>query len=124
MKNLARFHLLLILLLSVTTGFTQIQYRIARKVAFDTLIQGIKITDDYFWMSKSQNRKEVEDYCHQQTNLSLSVLDSIPGLDVLQTELDDVYASMADEIWNLQISGEFIYYYRDIPKEGPTLCRR
>ncbi len=125
MTNFTRINFsLLSLLISVTTNFAQIDYPAARRVPFDTLIQDIKITDDYFWMSWPQNREEMVEFCRQQAKLSLSILDSIPGMDVLQNELDDVYLSMADEIWNLHPAGEFIYYYRDIPKEGPTLCRR
>src|SRR5690606_10322998 len=102
MTNLDRINFsLLSLLLSVTTSFAQIDYPTARRVPFDTLIQDIKITDDYFWMSRPQNREEMVEFCRQQAKLSLSILDSIPGMEVLQNELDDVYLSMADEIWNL-----------------------
>lgn len=102
----------------------QIQYPIARKVPFDTIIQDIKIMDDYYWMSQPENRDETMDFCRAQANLSLSILNSIPGMDILQDEIDEVYSSMSEEIWNLQTAQGFIYYNRDIPGEGATLCRR
>ncbi len=102
----------------------QLKYPVARKVPFDTTVQGIKIADPYFWMSRPVNRSEMLDFTKQQAALALSVLDSIPGMEVLQKEMDEVFLSMQEEIWNTHISGNHLYYFRDIPKEGPTLCRR
>ncbi|KIC96207.1 prolyl oligopeptidase family serine peptidase [Flavihumibacter solisilvae] len=105
-------------------GFTQLKYPQVAKVPFDTVIQGTRLSDSYFWLSRNENKPALQEYSKQQGTLALSLLDSIPGMEQLQNESGEVYNALQDEIWNLALAGESIYYYRDIPKEGPTLCRR
>ncbi len=105
-------------------GHNSFDYPAARKEPFDTTIFDITLSDDYFWMSRKENEKEMIDFSRQQGQLAQQVLDTLPGTGVLQGELGELFTGMQDEIWNLVPAGGYIYYYRDIPEEGATLCRR
>ena len=63
-------------------------------------------------------------FSSNQGKFALQLLDTLPGTKILQQELGDLYASMQDEVWSMTAAGSHIYYYRDIPGEGATLCRR
>lgn len=116
--------ILLQFVLNLTNCYAQLNYPVARKEPFDTTIQGIKISNPYFWMSRKENEPEMREFANQQGKLAQSILDSIPGMKVLRDEMDEAYAGLKDEVWNMAINGSGIFYYRDIPGEGPTLCRR
>ncbi|MGB4845292.1 MAG: prolyl oligopeptidase family serine peptidase, partial [Ferruginibacter sp.] len=118
--------ILWVLLLSLYTSycFAQFNYPIARTEPFDTVIYGKKISDPYFWMSRTANKKEMLEFSRAQANLTLSLLDSIPGTEILLGEWDKAYASLQDELWALKAVGSAIYYNRDIPGEGAWLCKR
>lgn len=64
------------------------------------------------------------EFSRQQGKLTQSVLDSIPGTELLLGQWDEAYASLQDEIWNLKATTNTIYYQRDIPGEGTWLCKR
>ncbi len=102
----------------------QLKYPVARKENFDTTIYGKKISDDYFWMSRTANEKEMLDFSKQQGQLTQSILDSIPGTEAIEKDLGDAYAALQDDVWNLKTAGSSIYYQREIPGEGVWLCRR
>lgn len=122
MKKIMLFVLLFALLR--IASFSQFSYPVARKEPFDTTIFNIKMSDDYFWMSRAENEREMQDFSRQQGQLAQQVLDRIPGMDVLQKETEELFTAMQDEVWRMTTAGGNIYYYRDIPGEGPTLCRR
>jgi len=111
-------------LVLTTNIVAQLKYPVARKEHFDTTIYGAKITDDYFWMSRAANEKEMMDFGRQQVKLTQHILDSIPGTEMISNELGEAYAALQDELWNLKAINNYIYYQRDIPKEGVWLCRR
>lgn len=102
----------------------QFPYPSARKEAFDTTIFGIKLSDPYFWMSRKTNEKEMLAFSSQQGKFAQTILDSIPGLSSLEKEMGEVFDEMQPEIWNMFVANNRFYYYRDIPGQGPTLCRR
>lgn len=101
-------------------------YPETRTEAFDTTIFNIKISDPFFWMSRKLNEQEMLQFSKKQGEFARTILDSIPGSVLLENELGNLFAEMQDkeDIWNVQAVSGRIYYYRDIPGEGPTLCRR
>ncbi|MCL6460694.1 MAG: prolyl oligopeptidase family serine peptidase [Flavobacterium micromati] len=118
---------LLIIIVSLFNGFTcnaQFKYPTARKEAFDSLIHGRKLIDDYFWMSRKNNEKEVTEFSRQQSKLTQTIFDSIPGDSIIEKEWNDAFTTLDDELWNGETVGEYIYYSRVIPKEGMWYCRR
>ncbi len=116
--------LVLWIALTLTKIYSQFNYPVARKEAFDTIVFNIKISDNYFWMSRKEYEMEMRNFSRQQGNLALQVLDSITGIEALHKESDELFAAMQDDIWRMTTTGKNIYYYRDIPGEGPMLCRR
>jgi len=111
-------------LLSSFTANAQFEYPAAKKEAFDTVIYDRKLSDDYFWMSRNINKKEVTEFSMKQGEFAQSILDSIPGSDILENEWNEAFAALDDELWNGKTVGEYIYYSRVIPKEGNWYCRR
>ena len=124
MTKFLRLYLLTLLNTVTLLCFAQFNYPVARTEVFDTLIYGKKINDSYFWMSRKVNEKEMLDFSKAEVQLTLSILDSIPGTKILLKEWDEAYTSLQDELWILKASGNSIYYNRDIPDEGAWLCRR
>jgi len=126
MRSISFFRILLtcLSLIGCIDSSAQIKYPPARKEAFDTVIYGRKLTDDYFWMSRKKNEKEVTEFSRQQGKLAQSVLDSIPGSATIEKEWNEAFATLDDEIWNGKTVGEYIYYSRLIPKEGSWYCRK
>ena len=119
-----RLTILLLFFLGYSISQAQYKYPIARTEPFDTVIYDQKISDEYFWMSKKANEQEMLEFARQQSNLTQSYLDSLPGTDAIMNELGDAYNDLQDEIWRVKsVNGE-IFYQRDIPDEGVWLCRR
>jgi prolyl oligopeptidase len=112
------------ILLSSFISNAQFKYPSARKEVFDTVIYGRKLSDDYFWMSRKYNEKEVAEFSRQQGKIAQTTLDSIPGSTIIEKELGEAIAVLDDEIWNGKTVDEYIYYSRVIPKEGTWYCRR
>ncbi|MGZ5220425.1 MAG: prolyl oligopeptidase family serine peptidase, partial [Chitinophagaceae bacterium] len=102
----------------------QFKYPAARKEAFDTVIYGRKLSDDYFWMSRAYNEKEVIEFSRQQGKQAQTILDSIPGSTLIEKDWNEAIAALDDEIWNGKTVGEYIYYNRVISNEGTWYCRR
>ncbi|MBI1344629.1 MAG: prolyl oligopeptidase family serine peptidase [Terrimonas sp.] len=102
----------------------QFKYPFARTEPFDTVIYGKKIHDEYFWMSRPENHKEMLEFSKQQGMLTQTVLDSIPGTESISNDLNEAFDNLRDELWNLHAVGQAYYYQREIPMEGAWLCRR
>lgn len=102
----------------------QIKYPDARKEPFDTVIFKQKISDEYYWMSRKNNETEMLAFSKKQGELTRHVLDSVPGTEWLQNQLGEVFDELQPEIWALKPAGGYLYYNRDIPNKGTTLCRR
>ncbi|MCC7378942.1 MAG: hypothetical protein IT255_06270, partial [Chitinophagaceae bacterium] len=102
----------------------QIKYPDARKEPFDTVIFKQKISDEYYWMSRKNNETEMLAFSKKQSELTRHVLDSVPGTEWLQNQLGEVFDELQPEIWALKPAGGYLYYNRDIPNKGTTLCRR
>lgn len=114
----------MLLSLCHTSLFAQFKYPIARKEKFDTTIYGKKISDEYFWMSRTTNEKEMLDFSKQQGQLTQTILDSIPGTEAIQNDLGEAYAALQDDVWSMKTVGSSFYYQREIPGEGIWICRR
>lgn len=119
-----RFLFAMTILFSSFISNAQFKYPVARTESFDTVIYGRKLTDDYFWMSRKYNEKEVMEFSRQQGKLAQTILDSIPGNATIEKEWNEAFATLDDEIWNGKTVGEYFYYSRLIPKEGNWYCRR
>ncbi|MGZ8550518.1 MAG: prolyl oligopeptidase family serine peptidase [Chitinophagaceae bacterium] len=118
---------LLFVMIIVYSSFisnAQFKYPAARKEAFDTVIYGRKLSDDYFWMSRAYNEKEVIEFSRQQGKQAQTILDSIPGSTLIEKDWNEAIAALDDEIWNGKTVGEYIYYNRVISNEGTWYCRR
>lgn len=125
MMKLIRFISLLTCITGQQFAFAQqLPYPAARQEPFDTIIFKQKISDEYYWMSRKENEQEMLAYSKKQGKLTQQVMDSIPGSDRLQKQMDDLFTEMQPEIWKLTAAGGYLYYYRDIAGKGPTLCRR
>ncbi len=122
--NNKRLVLLLLFIFCIINTYAQIKYPIARTEPFDTVIYGKKISDSYFWMSRKANEKEMLAFSRAEGELTHSVLDSIPGTEILMNEWGQAYASMQDELWSLKAVGKSVYYHRDLGSEGTWLCKR
>lgn len=116
--------LILVLALLSMEIRAQINYPTTRTEPFDTLIYNKKLSDPFFWMSRKANEQEMKRWVSEQGKLTQSVLDSIPGTDVLVSEIENAYMSMQDEVWDLKVVNNQFYYHRDIPGKGSSLCRR
>jgi hypothetical protein len=84
--SLLRFLFLGLSLVTCICSDAQIKYPAARKEAFDTVIYGRKLTDDYFWMSRKYNEKEATEFSRQQGQLAQTTLDSVPGSAIIEKE--------------------------------------
>lgn len=111
-------------LLLFSQASAQFNYPVVRKEAFDTTVMGIRIQDPYFWMERKAKETELMEFCKQQGAFAENILNKVPGMEMLQLEMEEIYTKLQPEIWNLQTAGGYLYYNRDIPEEGPTLCRR
>jgi len=121
MKNILSSFLILSLSIS---AMAQIQYPITRTEPFDTIIFNKKINDPYFWMERKSNEQEMKSWVNAQGKITQSILDSIPGGELLANEVDEMYIRMQDEIWNLTVVNGHFFYNREIPEKGISWCRR
>jgi len=103
---------------------SQFAYPTVRKLPFDTILFHQKISDEYYWMSRKENETEMLEFSKKQGKLTQQVLDSVTGTEILGQQLYEVFGEIQPEIWSMKPAGGFLYYYRDIPETGPTLCRR
>ena len=124
MRISKQFWFIFYFIISGAPILAQVKYPAARKEAFDTTIYKRKLADDYYWMSRKHNEKEVLEYSKQQGKLAQTILDSIPGNAVIENEWNESFSALDDEIWNGRAAGEYIYYSRIVPGEGTWYCRR
>ncbi len=73
-------------LLFIQFANAQFKYPASRKEPFDTVIYGKKISDEYFWMSRKENAEEVKEFSTQQGGFAQTILDSIPGTEIIMKE--------------------------------------
>jgi hypothetical protein len=88
MRSIPFFRILLtgLCLVICFCSYAQIKYPVARKEAFDTVIYGKKLSDDYYWMIRKSNEQEAKEFSRQQGMLTQRILDSIPGSSVIEKE--------------------------------------
>ncbi|MEP6674083.1 MAG: prolyl oligopeptidase family serine peptidase [Ferruginibacter sp.] len=102
----------------------QLKYPVARKEPFDTLIYQKKLSDDYSWMSRPENEKEMLAFAKTQGKFTEDILDSITGTELIQDvlkKIDDSYNP--GEIFVRGVQGTLIYYYKP-SAEKRVLLRR
>ncbi len=87
-------------LASIHFSYAQFKYPAARKEAFDIVIYGKSVTDEYFWMSRKENAEEVKEFRREQGKLAQTILDSIPGTQMITKERNEAMDAIKDEIWN------------------------
>jgi hypothetical protein len=78
-------------LIFIEISNAQFKYPAARKEIFDTVIYGKKISDEYFWMSRKKNAEEVKKLSRQQSNLAQTILDSIPGTEMIKKDWEQAF---------------------------------
>jgi protease II len=93
------------------TLYAQFKYPAARKESFDTLIYQKKLRDDYSWLSRPENEKEMLGFAKAQGKFTEDILDSITGSELIRDviqKLDDSYNP--EEIVVRGVQGTLIYY--------------
>lgn len=124
--NTRMIPLLLFLLLGTfdASVYAQFSYPVAAKVPFDTLIYQTKLSDEYAWMSRPENEKEMLAFARLQGELTKSILDSITGSETILEVMDSIEASYSpDEIVVKGAQGNLLYYSKQV-QEKQALFRR
>ena len=107
-----------------TSLYGQFRYPAARQESFDTVIYQKKLSDDYSWMSRTANEKEMLQFANAQGKLTENILDSITGTELIRDvlkKMDDSYNP--DEIVVRGVQGNQLYYYKP-GQEKRALFRR
>ncbi|HSW53843.1 MAG TPA: prolyl oligopeptidase family serine peptidase [Ignavibacteriaceae bacterium] len=128
-KKLSTSHTKVILLFLIfgtynSELYAQFEYPAARKESFDTLIYQSKLSDDYSWMSRPENEKEMLEFAKQQGEFTNQILDSITGTELISDvlkKLDESYNP--EEIIVRGVQGTQIYYYKP-GREMRAILRR
>lgn len=87
-----RLFLLLLVILPINQLTAQLVYTKAKKEQFDTTVMGIRISDPYFWMVRKEREEEMLEFARQEGKLAEEVLNKVPGLHILQKEINESYA--------------------------------
>src|SRR5690606_33141912 len=93
-------------------SFAQFNYPVTKMEAFDTVIYNRKLTDNYAWLSRSENEKEMLNWSRQQGEFTNILLDSIPGTEILDSLFEKLYVPKPDEIIVKGTQGNDVYYYK------------
>ncbi len=107
-----------------STLYAQFKYPTARKESFDTLIYQKKLSDEYSWMSRPENEKEMLEFAKAQGKFTEDILDSITGTELIRDvlkKIDDSYNP--EEIVVRGVQGTQLYYYKP-GQEKRALLRR
>ncbi len=104
----------------------QLKYPVAKKEAFDTIIYGKKLSDEYGWMSRPENDSAMKEYARQQGILTETILDSIPGTEIISALMKRISDGLGtEEIDFLGSHNDMLYYYKWQPeKKDWALIRR
>lgn len=100
----------------------QLSYPAIRTEAFDTVIYGVRLHDDFFWMERTASSAEVSRAAQEQTQFTRSILNELDTADQLADELYEGLAVIDDEIWNVSPVRDGYYFNKYIPEEGTWLC--
>lgn len=101
-----------------------IVYPQARQEPFDTLLFGTRLSDPFFWMSRSANQNEMEAFARAQDSLFRRTIAQIPGDSLLEQEMMSFWEKYPEEggYYNLQVKGEYAYFI-GFDADGPGLFR-
>src|SRR5690606_18913977 len=102
----------------------QYNFPAIKKEAFDTVIYNRKLTDNYAWLSRPENEKEMLNWSRQQGEFTNNLLDSIPGTEILDTLFQKLYIPKPDEIIVKGTQGNDIYYYKTMADGNRWLLRK
>jgi prolyl oligopeptidase len=89
-------------------------YPTTQKAPFDTIIYNTKLADDYAWLSLPENETQMLQWAKTQTNFTNTILDSIPGKEIISDLLVKLNAPNPDEIIVKGVHGGDIYYYKTL----------
>lgn len=88
-------NVLLMVLMSAFYNISNAQsifsYPSTRMQEFDTIIYNKKISDNYAWLSKIENEKEMYAWARNQGLYTNQILDSVSGDEILDSLLNKIY---------------------------------
>lgn len=99
-------------------------YPITKTEAFDTIIYNKKLSDNYAWISRSENEVEMLAWAKNQGIFTNNVLDSISGNDIIENLLDKIYSASQNEIIVRGTQGNDIYYSRTMTDNKRWLLKK
>ena len=102
----------------------QFNYPVTKMEAFDTVIYKRKLTDNYAWLSRPENEKEMLNWSRHQGEFTNNLLDSIPGTEKLETLFEKLYVPKPDEIIVKGTQGNDVYYYKTMADGIRWLLRK
>ena len=104
--------------------YAQFNYPVARTVPFDTLIYRTKLIDEYAWMSRPENEKEMLEFARLQGELTKSILDSITGTEILIKVLNTIEESYSPEEISVKgTQGNQLYYSKQVQEKSALFKR-
>ncbi len=120
------FSFLTLAFLNVSNSIAQntYSYPAAKTEAFDTLIYQQKLSDNYAWMSRPENEKELLNWAKAETNFTNEVLDSLNGNDTISKVYQDILSSLQEEIIVKGTQGNDVYYYKKMEDAKRWLVKK
>lgn len=101
-----------------------LSYPKTRTEVFDTTIYNKKLSDNYAWLSRSENEVEMLAWAKNQGIFTNSVLDSINGNDIIESLLDKIYSANQNDIIVRGTQGNEIYYSRTMTDNKRWLLKK
>lgn len=104
----------------------QYKYPTTRKENIVEQIHGVEIEDPYRWLEDASS-KEVQEWGEYQNELTLSVLGTYPGADIVKKRMHDLFLYDYIQVANFRVTTtekgpRFFYFFREAGKNQPSLC--
>ncbi|HRN92235.1 MAG TPA: prolyl oligopeptidase family serine peptidase [Ferruginibacter sp.] len=112
------------LLNNISNAQTLFSYPATRTEAFDTVIYNKKISDNYAWLSQSENEAEMFTWARTQGQYTNQILDSISGTEIIDSLLNKIYTSDQSTIVVKGTQGNSIFFTKMMPDNKRWLVRR
>jgi len=126
-KTIYSFSILLLTLCTLANrsiAQSVFSYPITRTEAFDTVIYNKKLSDNYAWLSRSENEVEMLAWAKNQSIFTNNVLDSISGNDIIEDLLDKIYSANQNDVIVRGTQGNDIYYSRTMSDKKRWLLKK
>ena len=126
-KTIYSFSILLLTLCTLANrsiAQSVFSYPITRTEAFDTVIYNKKLSDNYAWLSRSENEVEMLAWAKNQSTFTNNVLDSISGNDIIEDLLDKIYSANQNDVIVRGTQGNDIYYSRTMSDKKRWLLKK